>query len=220
MSDKLAEEYFRHLDSLAPAGNSFGFHIRFSRPQVQRLTYAKEWTSRYSAKTYVVSDPTLVWGMMNTGAIRWSEIPIPDTLGVLADAAAHGITYGVVIAHGDDESKTIGSCSRADREFTDEEIREIQEIVVALHDVLDVRGELKPHQVDALRVLAEGLTYDEACAELSLSRTAFRNRLAGARRALGAENNNEAVRLAIEKGHLPTDNFTGMAKSLPAGRDA
>lgn len=213
------DELLLRLDAWSPSGNSFGFHIRFSRPLLPRSTFSDEWNQRYSEKTYIVSDPAVVWGMMEVGTIRWSEIAIPDTMGVFADAADHGLTFGATFATGPRESKTFGTCARGDREFTDAELEEIQTIVVEIHGLFDAGPVLKSHQLDALRALAEGLTYDQACESLGISRTALRNRLAGARRALSAENNAEAVRLAIDKGQLPSGTYTGITKGLPAGPD-
>lgn len=215
MPDSPYERYFARLDHLSPQGNSFGFHIRYSRPLLARSTYADTWNANYSAKSYIIGDPSVIWGMLNRGAIRWSELQIPDTMGIFSDAALHGLVYGVVVAVGEQSSKTLGNCARADREFTDSEIREVEETVSSIHELLKRQDHLKTHQLSALQALAAGQTYEEACESLGISRTALRNRLSGARRVLGTASNSEAVRLAIEKGYLETMAFTGMAKGLP-----
>lgn len=219
MISDAVERYFDRLAELAPKGYSFGFHIRYSRPRIQRSTYAEEWNAEYSARGFILNDPTVIWGMTNRGSSRWSDVKIPDTMGVMAEAARFGLRYGAVIGVGDSDCKSLGSCARADREFEPSEISEIEEIVASIHGLIQRQRDLKPHQKDALRQLAAGRTYDQACENLGISRTALKNRLSGARRILGAATNSEAVWLAIDKGEIESLTYTGMAKglTLPGG---
>ncbi|MFZ3585133.1 hypothetical protein ACOI1H_23800, partial [Loktanella sp. DJP18] len=71
------------------------------------------------------------------------------------------------------------------------------------------------HHLNALQMVEEGLTYEESCDRLGLSRTAFRGRLAMARRELGAKSNQDAVRIAVERGLLTSTTYTGVTKGLP-----
>ncbi|MEJ2003184.1 MAG: LuxR family transcriptional regulator, partial [Maritimibacter sp.] len=116
---------------------------------------------------YIMGDPSVVWGMMNVGAARWSEIAVPDSLGVFTNAAKHGMEFGAAFATGTNESKSFGNCARSDREFSDMELAEIQEIVIAVHAHLGAGPGLKDRQRDALRALANGLTYDQACEDVN-----------------------------------------------------
>lgn len=218
MSPDPAEALFARLTELAPDGYNFGFHIRYSRPSVVRLTYRESWSKFYSNQNFILSDPTVIWALTNNGTRRWSEIDLPDPLKVLEHAKEHGYAYGVSIGCGDANSKTLGSAGRPDREFSDSEIAKIEKTVEELHDILDTRGKLKPHQIDALQAKERGLTYDEICDELDISRTALKNRFAGARRALGVKTNDEALRMAIERGLLEATSYTGVIKGL-AGSD-
>ncbi len=217
MVDSPVEEYLARLDRIAPQGYNFGFHIRYSRPKLVRLTYDPAWSEAYSARKYILCDPAVIWPLHNDGACRWSAIDLPDPLGVMAAAAAHGYAFGVAVGCGPIESRSLGSCGRGDREFTDAEIDEIAEIVRSVHALLDGGSELKPHQQAALKADETGMTYDRICAELGISRTALKNRLRGARRALGAETNAEAVRVAIERGLISSTSYTGIARGLPSG---
>lgn len=214
MSPDPAEALFARLTELAPEGYNFGFHIRYSRPSVVRLTYRESWSKFYSNQNFILSDPAVIWGLTNNGARRWSEIELPDPLNVFGHAAKHGYAFGVSIGCGDAHSKTLGSAGRPDREFNDDEIKEITEAVQKLHDILDTRGKLKQHQIDALQAKEAGLTYDEICEKLDISRTALKNRFAGARRALGVKTNDEALRVAIERGLLEATSYTGVIKGL------
>lgn len=218
MSDHvIAPRLLRRLDRLSPEGYNFGWHIRYSRPTYVRLTYRPDWSETYSDRKFILNDPAVVWPLMNTGAIRWSEIDLPDPLGVFEAAAGFGYRYGVAIGCGGIENRSLGSCGRGDREFTDAEIAEIHDTVVEIHRLLEARGNLTANQCDALQMLREGFTYDQSCHHLGISRTAFRARLSSARRNLGAQTNSEAVRTAIDRGILTSREYAGISKGLPSG---
>lgn len=61
------------ISTLAPRGFMCGYHIRFSRPVRRVTTYATEWTQEYTRRNMIVADPSVIWGMMNDGALRWSH---------------------------------------------------------------------------------------------------------------------------------------------------
>lgn len=216
MPDPGVDRFFDRLDEVAPEGYNFGFHIRFSRPAHLRMTYSDAWSRYYSNHKFILADPSVVWALTNTGAKRWSEIETPDPLGVFAAAEQHGYRYGVAVGYGDMDSKTLGSAGRSDREFSDEEIGEICGIVRAVHDSMADKWQMSPRQQAALQLLSEDLTYDDICEKLSISRTALKSRLNGARRALGADSNAEAVRAGIERGIITSKSYTGVSTGLPA----
>lgn len=211
------DDLFRELHSLCGGGYYFGFHLRYSRPVLVRSTYEDVWSLHYSKRKFVLADPTMIWALLHTGATRWSEIDIPDPLGVLREAACYGYRFGVTCSTGPIESRSLGSCARRDREFTDAEIAAILDVVIRIHAQVERLPGLKSHQQEVLQLLEAGLTYEQICAELDLSRTAVVNRLKGARKVLGAATNAEAIRIAIERGHLTSTSLTGVTKGLPFG---
>lgn len=208
---------FTELNSICGSGYNFGFHIRYSRPTLVRSTYDDHWSRYYSKSKFILADPTMVWALLETGTLRWSENDLPDPLNVLGEAAKHGYRYGVTCSTGPLDSRTLGNCARGDREFTDDEIAAIFDVVTRLHDAVERLPGLKSHQQEVLQLLEAGLTYDQICAELDLSRTAVVNRLKGARKALGVATNAEAIRLAVERGDLTSTSLTGVTKGLPFG---
>jgi LuxR family transcriptional regulator len=180
-----------------------------------RLTYSADWSEVYSRRKFILCDPTVVWCLMNEGTTRWSDITLGDPLGVMAEASRHGYGFGVSIGLGGIESKTIGSCGRGDRDFSDTEISMISQSVNAIHTLLGGTSRLKKHHLDALRTIEEGLTYEQSCERLNLSRTAFGARLSIARRELDAKSNADAVRIAVERGLLSSTSYTGVSTALP-----
>ncbi|MGR3452452.1 autoinducer binding domain-containing protein [Pseudooceanicola sp.] len=211
------DHLFEELRPICGSGYHFAFHFRYSRPSIVRSSYSIDWARHYAIHKFVLADPTVVWGLTHTGTCRWSQIRCPDPLNVLGEAAQHGYRYGAAFSTGPAESRSLGSCARPDREFTDAEIASVFDIFARIHALVAQLPGLKSHQQEVLQLLEAGLTYDQICAELGLSRTAVVNRLKGARRALGVATNAEAIRIGVERGFLTSTSVTGVTKGLPYG---
>lgn len=186
----------KHLSALAPGGFFFALHIRFAVPLLNLQTYPKDWIDRYTEEVYALRDPIIAWGFSTIGRARWSEIDIPDPFDILEQAKEFGMVYGVAIACGPMKSRTIASAARADREFSDEEIAEIDSIVRMLHDITEPPRSLTKAQKEALRLIADGDRHAAAAAKLGISESALKARLVGARNALLARTTAEAIQRA------------------------
>lgn len=197
MSIKLGIELeLQHLSQLAPAGYFLGLHIRFTSPLITFQTYDQAWTDHYTEKGYAMRDPMIAWGFSTVGATRWSEIPVPDTFGIMGEAAAYGMVYGVAVACGPVSSRTIAGISRSDREYTTEEIAKITALVNRLHDVTQPPESLTDAQSEALRLIAAGERHASAAAKLGISESALKARLNSARLRLLARTTAEAIQRA------------------------
>ncbi|MBK1637234.1 helix-turn-helix transcriptional regulator [Rhodovulum adriaticum] len=192
----------RTLDSLAPKGYNIGLHIRFTSPLMTFQTYSAEWLTHYTEKGYVLRDPMVAWGFATTGATRWSNKRIPDPFGILKEAARFGLEFGVTISWGPITSRTIASVARADREFEDAEIEQIQALVRRLHDMTEPPRELTKAQVEALKCIADGDRHAAAACKLGISESALKARLTSARQRLMARTTAEAIQRAKDYGLL------------------
>ncbi|MGR3633807.1 MAG: autoinducer binding domain-containing protein [Limimaricola soesokkakensis] len=186
----------RKLDALAPGGFFFALHIRFALPLLSHQTYPAAWTERYTEEAYALRDPVIAWGFSTTGRCRWSEIEIPDPFDIFGQARSFGMVYGFAVSCGPMKSRTIASACRADREFTDDEIAEFEQLIIQLHDITEPPTALSKAQVEALRCVAEGDRYAAAAAKLGISESALKARLASARSTLLARTTTEAVQRA------------------------
>jgi len=206
------------LEKLAPRGFMVGYHVRFSRPVRRTCTYPSDWVAAYTRKNMIVADPSVVWGVLQEGAIRWSSLAdhVGDPLNVIPQAADFGLNYGLSVSCGPAASRTILGAARSDREFNNDEIAELQSTLQRGHDILARSTAMRPILVEALDAIACGMTYEQACAHLGISRTALRYRLHTARNALGVDDNPEAIRKAIEMGLLNSNSYEGMVKGLPS----
>lgn len=186
------------LSDLAPKGYALGLHIRFASAHLMIQTYDPRWTEIYTERGYMLADPMVFWGFGNDGAIRWSEIDLPDPHGILDQARSHGLTYGVAVAFGPTASRTIGGFARDDREYNDDEIARISEIVEKLHIASEPPEQLTSAQRMALRLIARGNRHAEAAALLGISESALKARLRSARDRLFVRTTAEAIQRAQE----------------------
>ncbi len=147
------------LDALCSAGYAIALHIRYTTPKFLFQTYDKDWMKTYSEKGLVLKDPTVMWGFGNTGVVQWSELAEMDEAGVLKLAKKHGLEHGFTFAIDHDESKSITSFARSDRDFTNTEIDEISGIVQGLHDYTAIIEEISLEEVTQLKKLSIEFTH-------------------------------------------------------------
>lgn len=189
---------FKRLGDLTPAGFAAGLHIRFAVPMVNMTTYNEEWVEHYTNNAYGLRDSMIAWGLSSEGHIRWSEIELPDPFDIMGQAAKYGLRYGVAVACGSIQSRTIVGAARSDREFEDDEIEKINALVLELHVKTDPPTELTKAQSQALRCIADGDRHAAAAAKLGISESALKARLSSARTRLMARTTSEAIQKAKE----------------------
>lgn len=218
MNSPLLTEIDQELSRLAPRGYMFALHLRFSRPVRRVCTYPSGWIQTYTRRNLGIGDPMMIWCMLNEGSIRWSRLTetAADPLNVMGQARQSGLAYGVAVAHGPVESRSYIGAAHDSREFTDAEIDRMSQLLRQGHDHLDEATALRPILVEALEAIACGMTYDQACTALGISRTALRYRLQTARTALGTEDNAQAIRKAIDLGLMNSNTIAGLTKGLPS----
>ncbi len=185
-----------NLGLLAPAGYYLGLHIRFTSPLLTLANYPKEWMDHYTREAYALRDPIVAWGFSTTGASRWSDLEVPDPFNIMGQAKEYGLVYGVSVAVGELNSRTIGSAARSDRQYTDNEMKEIERIVQRLHKIAEPPESLTPAQAEALRLVGEGLRHSEAAKRIGISESALKARLTTARNKLMARTTAEALQRA------------------------
>ncbi|CAM5352846.1 autoinducer binding domain-containing protein [Frigidibacter albus] len=159
-------------------------------------TYRQDWSDHYTDNGYALRDPMIAWGFSTTGVTRWSEMAVPDTFGILKEAASFGLVYGAAVSCGAISSRTIAGIARSDREFADDELTRIEGIVGSLHDMTEPPESLTLAQIQALRLIAAGDRHAAAAAKLGISESALKARLNAARQRLLARTTAEAIQRA------------------------
>ena len=196
------ERELARMQEMAPQGYFVGLHIRFAAPLLTYVTYSDAWRAHYNARAYHLRDPMVAWGFSREGVIRWSDITseIPDTFGILAEAAEFGLTHGVCCSFGPISSRTIAAAARSDTPFTDDEMAEFAFLTRRMHKVTQPPESLTGSQIEALKRIAAGDRHEEAAAALGISLSALKARLATARDKLMCHSTAETLQKAKELG--------------------
>lgn len=184
------------LSLMAQAGYYVGLHIRFTSPLMTFQTYDQVWIDHYTENGYVLRDPMTAWGFSKTGKIRWSDEQLLDPFGLFKEAATFNLHFGMTVACGPIKSRTIASFARSDREFRDDEMQRISDIVHRLHDKTEPPEELTKAQIEALRCIAGGDRHAAAADKLGISESALKARINSVRIRLMARTTAEAIQRA------------------------
>jgi LuxR family transcriptional regulator len=147
------------LDRYSPSGFAIALHITFSTPRYMFQTYAQRWLDRYNSGGLLLRDPVVQWGMQNTGRARWSELERMDTEGVFDEARNFGLMNGAAISVFLSGSRSIGGFARADREYEDSELDEMEALLRRLHTETVHVHKLSESDEQALTELSIRLTH-------------------------------------------------------------
>ena len=191
-----------NFDRHSAAGFYIACRMGFVAPQEELNCFPDEWVRIYTSRGYMLSDPIIRWAYENTGHSRWSEIDAPDPNGVMLQARGFGLLFGTIVSYRreDDTHRTFGSFARSDREFFDEEIAEIYELLVALHEDRMPPTNLTAAELEVLAMLKQGMLMKQVAATLGVSESAIKARLKNAKQKLSAKTNTHAASVASELG--------------------
>lgn len=186
---------------LGPAGFIFAANVTARGPELYHSEYPMPWQIEYESRTYAYFDPVVLWGLMNVGNRRWSEITLPDLRGVMKAAVAHGLNFGCVFARVERGRRSMLTLARSDRECTDEEIAflaaSFEQLVSAI--MHEDRSSLTPVEIETLRCIRDGMSFAEAAALLNIAVPTVKARVDRARGKLGARNATQTVALALQR---------------------
>jgi len=197
------DERTEKLSVLCPDGFFLAIRMGFFYPIFEKKTLPQKWIDQYTSRGYMVSDPVMHWAYRNLGAIRWSEITLEDTRGVLKQAKLFDLNFGVAICCADPQDtsqRSFGSFTRSDREFSDVEITELSELVEDLHVELVPPKNLTKAELEALRMVKNGLLMKEIANLLGVSEGAVKQRLKSAKTKLNAKTGTHAATKATTFG--------------------
>lgn len=189
----------REFSYIAPAGYYIALRVGFAFPVAETNALPEAWVERYTQRGFMLFDPVMQWLYGHSGAIRWSAISLPDPLGILAEAAGHGLVFGAAIScasTGTEGQRSFGSFARNDREFTDDEMALLAHKLQRLHEATAPPTNLTAAEIEALRMVREGLLLKEIAGRLHVSEGAIKQRLKNAKLKLGAKTISQAVSAA------------------------
>jgi len=201
----LIKRYADRFSELAPRGCYVALRVGFSYPAEELNRLPDAWVEHYTVNGLVVHDPVMKWVYANTGITTWDRIGIDDPRGVLREARRHGLRHGAVasvVCPDEQGRRSYGNFAREDRPFTAVEMHELFAILSQLHKAGGPPRKLTRAETEALRLQANGLRLKEISAELDISMSAVKARLANAKRKLGAQTPSQAASIARSRGVL------------------
>ncbi len=190
------------IDLIAPSGFYVALRVGFSFPEAEENHLPEPWVEYYTAEGFVVDDPSLRWVYRNAGAVRTSDLDLPDPRHVRAHARVFGLGFGAVVsatAKGDAGRRSYGLFFRDDRDFTGAELEALLRILTGLHSGRDEDPGLTQAEIEALRMQAQGLRLKQIAGLLNISESAVKARLNNAKRKLGAKTLSQASSLAAQR---------------------
>ena len=192
--------------SIAPAGYYAALRLGFFSPEEELNTFASRWIDHYTINGLALHDPLMRWIYSGSGARRWSELSLPDPMGVLSSYGAFGMPFGAVVCVTADEDRprrTFGYFARHDRDLTLAEMKELEASLRAAHFHAP-QGDpaLTRAQTDALRLLSRGMRLKEIANALGISESAVKARLKSAMARMDARTPVQAASIASQRGLL------------------
>lgn len=185
------------ISDLSPAGYEISLKIRFGEPYRYHNSFPEPFISWYTANGLQVFSPLLNWAFTNNGVIRWEDISFPDPKGLFEKAAEFGMIYGCICSVAEDNGvRSIGTFSRSDRKYKDEELSLLLNHLYTKHEFAEMPRGITEKEREVLTLLANGLTMEEISREVGISKSGVKVRLDAARRKLAAKNATHAVALA------------------------
>jgi LuxR family transcriptional regulator len=191
------------FEALSPAGHYLALRVGFAFPMFEQYTLPPKWVEEYLSRGLLMSDPVMRWMFENVGAKRWSGIQLDDPRCVLARSAQHGLRFGVAICCTDPTpsgQRSFGSFAREDREFSDREIEVLHAALSELHNSLLPPKNLTDAELEALRMVKNGLLMKEIANTLGVTEGAVKQRLKNAKLKLNAKTSTHAATMATTFG--------------------
>jgi LuxR family transcriptional regulator len=187
------------IDQISPAGFYVAIRVGFSFPEEELNELPENWVEFYTTHGLVVHDPAMKWVYANTGAVRFSEITLPDPHQVRERAAVFGLNHGAAVSlvtPSDRGRRSYGLFFRDDRDFEPDDLVKLQDVVSRLHSGPEDEPALTAAEVQALRMQSQGLRLKQIAAAIGISESAVKARLNNAKRKLGAKTLSQAASIA------------------------
>ena len=138
------EQKLEQISAIATSGYYLALHLNMIGAEYTYKTFRPDWLEYYAKNLNTFRDPVVVWGLTHFGAIRWSNIDIPDPFSVMEAAKPYGLNFGAVVAHGCLDDRSILSIARHDRELTDDEVVIFSKYADEIHRLTAAKPKLRP----------------------------------------------------------------------------
>lgn len=190
------------LVEIGNAGFTLAFNYTALGAELLDNTVPQAWQESYVRNGIFMHDPVFQWIISHAaegGYTRWSEVEIPDPMGIMRAAATHGMRFGFSATQLVNNAHSFLSIARSDRELADEEIRWAYANFTYWVDLLYNRASLTDGEIGVLAALRDGLDNRAAAQLLHVSEATIRYRSGQAQEKLKAETRTQAVAIAIRR---------------------
>lgn len=187
------------FSAIAPAGYYVALRIGFAFPILEHNALPEPWVELYTRQGLMLHDPVIRWLYGNSGTVRWSEIRLDDPRKVMAQGAAYGLRFGAAVTVLDPMQpglRSFGSFARSDREFTEAEMQQLETRLRRLHSAKAPPSNLTAAELEALRMVKNGMLMKQIAAQLGVTEGAVKQRLKNAKAKLNARTSTQAATLA------------------------
>lgn len=191
------------IERIALSGFYVALRVGYAFPVEEINRLPEDWVQHHTKNRLMVFDPVVRWVYANTGVTRWSDISDEDPRGVLKQAQTFGLRYGVAIAvyDGNEQGqRSYGYFARPDREFDELEISSLRAFLVRRHAEMAPPTNLTKAEVDALKLVKEGMRLKEVAHTLGVSEGAIKQRIRNAKAKLNANTSSQAATIAAQHG--------------------
>ncbi len=188
---------------VAITGYYIALRVGFAFPLEEVNELPQAWADHYTTHRFMLHDPVIRWIYANSGAVSWSAIDLPDPMRVLDQAQTFGLRYGVAVACFDgnrEGQRSFGTFSRPDREFERAEIDALHAYVLRLHQSKAPPTNLTKAELEALKMVKEGLRLKQIAFSLGVTEGAVKQRLKNAKTKLNAQTSAQAAAMVGEFG--------------------
>lgn len=191
------------VTGLATSGFYIALRIGFASPVEEINRLRPDWVNHYTKQRFMMFDPVVRWVHANTGIIKWSQLEADDPRQILKQAQTFGMRFGVAVSVFDDNPqghRSFGYFARQDREFEAQEAEVLLDLVTKRHQAMAPPTNLTAAEIEALRLVKDGLRLKEVAHKLGVSEGAIKQRIKNAKAKLNANTSSQAATIAARHG--------------------
>lgn len=189
--------------SIASSGFYIALRVGFASPVEEINKLPAKWVHHYTRQRFMLFDPVVRWVHSKTGTVPWSSLEDDDPRGILRQAQTFGMRYGIAVSVFDGNAeghRSFGYFTRADRELTEIETKLLYRYLVRRHAEMAPPTNLTSAEIEALRMVKEGMRLKEVAHTLGVTEGAIKQRIKNAKAKLNANTSSQAATIAAQHG--------------------
>ncbi|MFW8634934.1 autoinducer binding domain-containing protein [Cribrihabitans pelagius] len=198
------------INQVSTAGYTLMVNFSIMGYEHFECSFHEKWKEEYDGGNYFLHDPVFQWALLNEGAIRWSEVALPDPVEILEKSKRYGLAFGAAFSYQTGSKRSMVFLSRHDREVTSDEMQGLNAAVTSFFNSLLPPPSLSAKELEMLRLhVQKELTYEQIANHVGLSLSAVKSSFLRMRQKFGCKSTARLGYLAKER------NLFGVEPPLP-----